>query len=86
MECTINEVVFACVLYLPANPLNAADGIEVSPRHPGGGPAAPAIIAPGQVIQQKKHISQNGFWGDLQTVYQSGWDGDEPDSGKAWHD
>ena len=37
-------------------------------------------------VQERKHTTQDGFWGDLQVTYQGDWDGDGgAQSGKDWH-
>lgn len=55
-----------------------AGAIVRNPLQTAGGKAA---------VQQRNHTQQSGFWGDLQHVYQSGWEGDDPDAKDAnnWH-
>jgi hypothetical protein len=51
--------------------------IVKNPLQTAGGKAA---------VQQRNHTQQGGFWGDLQHVYQSGWEGDDADAkDAAWH-
>lgn len=67
----VSPVVGSCPLSEPFSTAGGEDGV-LSVSNP--------------VLQQRKHIAQGGFWGDLQTVYQRGWSGTLTDKEQKWHD